>query len=152
MLEFDHIGSKSGAVSQMRHFGANLERLAHEVAQCEVVCANCHRRRTASRGSWIRRDGNWRTRLSGCRPEIVRNLRFVYETLEEFPCIDCGEQDICVLEFDHIGPKQAPVMRLAMTGSSLKRLANEVAQCEIRCANCHRRRNCKGSRVSANAA
>jgi hypothetical protein len=39
-----------------------------------------------------------------------------------------------------------------MQGHRLRAVANEIAQCEIRCANCHRRRHCQGSRVSANAA
>jgi hypothetical protein len=31
-----------------------LERLADEIAKCDVLCANCHRRRTAQRASWKR--------------------------------------------------------------------------------------------------
>ena len=79
------------------------------------------------------------------RPEVARNLRFAYETLEEFPCIDCGEQDICVLEFDHIGPKRMPVMQLAMGGYGWAMLKAEIAQCEIRCGNCHRRRHARAA-------
>jgi hypothetical protein len=45
-----------------------------------------------------------------------------------------------VLEFDHVFCKTASVMRLARDGASLKRLNDEVARCELRCASCHRRR------------
>jgi hypothetical protein len=53
VLEFDHVGDKSFAIG-----GAIRERLwrsiEQEMAECEVVCANCHRRRTARRGGFAR--------------------------------------------------------------------------------------------------
>lgn len=65
----------------------------------------------------------------------------VYEYLEAHPCIDCGESDPVVLDFDHVrGAKVADVKRL-VAGShvSLRRVLEEIAKCEVRCANCHRR-------------
>jgi hypothetical protein len=44
-----------------------------------------------------------------------------------------------VLEFDHVGPKGATVTQLARDGASLARLRKEIARCEVRCVNCHRR-------------
>ena len=56
-------------------------------------------------------------------------------------CVDCGERDIRVLEFDHVrGKKVANISTLATTGSCWRRIAEEIAKCEIRCANCHRRK------------
>lgn len=60
--------------------------------------------------------------------------------LEERPCVDCGESDPVVLEFDHVrGEKKANVSGLMGRRGSLIRLQEEVAKCEVRCANCHRR-------------
>jgi hypothetical protein len=62
--------------------------------------------------------------------------------LAEHPCVDCGEADPEVLDFDHIpgrGPKLANVSVLLQQHYSLRRLIAEVALCEVRCANCHRR-------------
>jgi hypothetical protein len=58
------------------------------------------------------------------------------------PCVDCGEKDIRVLEFDHLDPstKHLPVAVLARGGFSLRRVIEEVSRCDVRCANCHRRR------------
>jgi hypothetical protein len=45
-----------------------------------------------------------------------------------------------VLDFDHIGIKRRGVVQLAMRECSLANLEREIAECEVRCANCHRRR------------
>jgi len=49
VLEFDHLdpSRKTRALSDGHHFGWSLEKLLKEAEKCEVVCANCHRRRTA---------------------------------------------------------------------------------------------------------
>ena|SRR3989344_151305 len=61
------------------------------------------------------------------------------------PCIDCGESDITVLEFDHIGkiPKFKAVSHLLRARSSLEQIQKEINKCEVRCANCHRRKTAK---------
>src|SRR3546814_12943116 len=50
VLEFDHLRDKVGNVSAMVHSN-ELWRLVDEIEKCEVVCANCHRRRTARRAN-----------------------------------------------------------------------------------------------------
>jgi hypothetical protein len=69
-----------------------------------------------------------------------RNVDFAYTVLERSGCVDCGTHELCVLEFDHVGRKRATVIRLATSGCSLARLRTEIATCEVRCGNCHRRR------------
>lgn len=50
VLEFDHIGSdKTLHVSTMCYRPMSLDRIKKEIQKCELVCANCHRVRTASR-------------------------------------------------------------------------------------------------------
>jgi hypothetical protein len=138
VLEFDHIGPKTADVAKLVHEGYALSRLEAEVGMCELVCVNCHRRRTA------RRAGTWRTDpdrpdTTG-RPLRHRNLRFVADYLRRARCADCGESDIVVLDFDHVGVKRGSVLTLAIDEHSLGSLRREIAQCEVRCANCHRRR------------
>ena len=57
-------------------------------------------------------------------------------------CIDCGEEDPIVLDFDHIEreTKFKGVARMLSGHYSWKSLLKEIAKCEIRCANCHRRK------------
>lgn len=56
-------------------------------------------------------------------------------------CIDCGEKDPIVLEYDHVdGSKIAAISRLVSQNASIDVIRAEIEKCEIRCANCHRRR------------
>lgn len=65
---------------------------------------------------------------------------FVVEYLSKHPCIDCGEKDIVVLEFDHKQDKIEAISRMTRGFYSLDTIVNEIKKCEVRCANCHRRK------------
>jgi hypothetical protein len=73
--------------------------------------------------------------------ETVNTLR-VIEYLLLHPCVDCGETDIIVLQFDHRAgaEKVMEVGRLVARCSGWARIAAEIAKCDVRCANCHQRR------------
>lgn len=54
-------------------------------------------------------------------------------------CVDCGNNDIRVLEFDH----KEGLDKIDNVGNMLyrncwKTILKEIDKCEIRCANCHR--------------
>ncbi|HKS69046.1 MAG TPA: hypothetical protein VJQ45_01400 [Ktedonobacterales bacterium] len=68
---------------------------------------------------------------------------FVVEYLRHHPCVDCGESDIVVLEFDHLRDKFLEVSALCVGGYSLEAVKREIDKCEVVCANCHRRRTAK---------
>lgn len=48
VMEFDHVRGKKLSNLSETH-GWSLRRIAAEIAKCDLVCANCHRIRTASR-------------------------------------------------------------------------------------------------------
>ena len=60
VLEFDHRDSvaKVADVSALMRRAVSQRMLEAELQKCDVVCANCHRRRTAERG------GFWRQAVS----------------------------------------------------------------------------------------
>lgn len=69
----------------------------------------------------------------------VENRQRLYEYLSAYPCVDCGCEDIRVLEFDHIrGSKKKSISRLLSTDASWEIIQTEIDKCEVRCANCHR--------------
>jgi hypothetical protein len=78
------------------------------------------------------------------RNQIVRQQRAAHliEFLSSNPCVDCGENDPTVLEFDHVAGKDFTIgERLRDTRWEL--VLAEIAKCDVVCANCHRRRTAK---------
>jgi len=138
ILEFDHLHAKKDTISSLVCHGASLARLSEEIGLCEVVCVNCHRLRTARRQGSRRLGGTFIG--STARPLRDRNLRFLFEKLRATGCVDCGERELVVLDFDHVKGKTASVSALARRECSIARLEEEIAKCEVRCANCHRRK------------
>ncbi len=68
----------------------------------------------------------------------LKSYQMLNEYLASHPCVDCGESDPVVLEFDHVGAKEADVAYLIQR-RSWERVMKEIANCEVRCANCHRK-------------
>lgn len=71
-----------------------------------------------------------------------RNMDFVIDYLNKNPCIDCGECDFRVLEFDHKLPadKVGNICDMSRKGYSIEKIKIEIEKCCVRCANCHRRK------------
>lgn len=79
-----------------------------------------------------------RVRRHALMGEINERL---FEYLEQNPCVDCGESDPVVLEFDHVrGKKLYNVSAMSALVLSWKTILKEIEKCEVRCANCHRRK------------
>ena len=53
-------------------------------------------------------------------------------------CVDCGNHDIRVLEFDHVrGTKLDGIGSMIRRGRSMAAVEAEIEKCEVRCKNCH---------------
>ncbi len=76
-------------------------------------------------------------------------LEETYQRLLDYfqshPCVDCGETAPVVLEFDHIDRKEKlmEVSRLVRFQRPWRIISAEINKCEVRCANCHRRKTAK---------
>jgi DNA-directed RNA polymerase beta' subunit len=72
----------------------------------------------------------------------VETDNYLKEYLLNNPCIDCGESNIVVLEFDHTNKfkKFKAVSSLVRHRYPIEIVKREVAKCEVRCANCHRKK------------
>jgi hypothetical protein len=140
VLEFDHVVDKICDIARLVHEGASPEVIEMEIEWCDVVCANCHRRRTrAQRRAARAPDYEERLLKSG----VGRKVAHVRKRLADAGCADCGEADPEVLEFDHVEPKLANVGKLVWANASIERIDEEIARCQVRCVNCHRLRTAR---------
>jgi hypothetical protein len=57
---------------------------------------------------------------------------------EDSGCVDCGESNHIVLDFDHLRDKKYNISRMIHDGFSWSAIKKEIAKCEVVCANCHR--------------
>jgi len=72
-----------------------------------------------------------------------RARRYILDYLSTHPCVDCGESDPIVLEFDHVRGKNKDIARLVMDGYSIDTIQREIDLCQVRCRNCHARKTAK---------
>lgn len=144
VLEFNHIDPalKSGNISEMIRTGTSVRRLQAEIAKCEVLCANCHQQHTI-RG----KTAHYKTVASTLGPSWRqaanrRNAALVLQHLRSAACVDCGSGDPLVLQFDHRpgAGKVKDIASYVSSGSQTSLLVQEMSKCDVRCANCHRRR------------
>ena len=58
----------------------------------------------------------------------------------EHPCVDCGNKDPRVLEFDHRNPeeKKFGVAYMVRNEFGWETIMKEIQKCDVRCSNCHR--------------
>jgi len=100
-------------------------------------CRSCSRR-------WYLR--NRAAHIANVGRRNVGHRQRVWELLAEYfedhPCVDCGESDVRCLEFDHRdrATKSSSISRLVRNFSSWNAILAEIEKCDVRCANCHRRR------------
>lgn len=77
------------------------------------------------------------------RQKRIQLRAWIRDHLAAHPCVDCGEADPVVLEFDHRDPssKVGNIGDIVnRSGWGLPRLEAEIAKCDVRCCNCRRRR------------
>lgn len=129
------------------------------------VCPRCSKSKEVN-------DFNWRSKTKGTKQSICkecqrqiniehyknnskdykrRSQEFRIKLKEKFAewlsdkvCVDCGETDPVVLDCDHVkGDKQANISEMLNDARPWQIILEELSKCEIRCANCHRRKTAK---------
>lgn len=117
-------------------------------------------------------DFNWRSKSKGTKQSLCRecqrqiNIEHYKKNSEDYKrrsqefrvklkekfaqwlsdkaCVDCGETDPVVLDCDHVrGDKQANIAEMLNDARPWDVILEELSKCEIRCANCHRRKTAK---------
>lgn len=108
----------------------------------DYLCRLCRRKKWQEYYGLANRD-NFRRRGKTFRLRAGLAIRsFIQSYLQGHPCVDCGEADIMVLEFDHVrGKKHFTISDFSRVTYSLTKVKTEIEKCDVRCANCHRRKH-----------
>ena len=106
-------------------------------------CKPCQRQ--YCRAHYLRnKESHNKRRYANNKRYLHRNHEFIKGYLATHYCVDCGESDPVVLEFDHVGAdKLWEVAHMVRSAYPLHRIKAEILKCEVRCANCHRRKTAR---------
>lgn len=103
-------------------------------------CQQGHRRNSYSNHREAARLSNdeWTRKAVGVAKE------YIYDYLLSHPCVDCGNNNVLVLTFDHVrGTKKDILANMVGRGRSIETIKEEIEKCEVVCFNCHMRREHK---------
>lgn len=101
--------------------------------KCQAAYRRAHY--LANRDTYIRRE------VARIKRYRLENRQLMLAYLRGHPCVDCGESDPVMLEFDHRDPSLKKGYVSVMAAHKPWRLVLvEIAKCDVRCANCHQRR------------
>jgi hypothetical protein len=129
--------SRCGELKTFEDFSGRRKK----VGQRDSLCRPC-------------RSANGREHYLANRPRYIEQARIQKQALqlerttylltyfETHPCVDCGERDPVVLEFDHLRDKSFAIGP-ALSRRSWQAILDEMEKCEVVCANCHRRRTAR---------
>jgi hypothetical protein len=111
------------------------------IGQRDNMCRPCraeyhHEHYLANKAQYVANAAESKRRLRLARTQ------WLLEYFESHPCIDCGETDPVVLEFDHLRDKAFDVGQ-ALPYRNWSSILAEIEKCEVVCANCHRRRTAR---------
>lgn len=103
------------------------------------ACKTCFRKRM--RTEYRKNKFYYTNKANIRRRELSKKL---LEFLNGKSCVDCGEDDLVVLDFDHArGKKDREVSNMIRDGIGWTKILKEIKKCDICCSNCHRRRTAK---------
>jgi hypothetical protein len=90
-----------------------------------------------------------KARRAGGRGRGSKYWAYLMSHLQSHPCVDCGETDPLVLQFDHRdGTMKVDAVGRMVNRANWSSLLAEIAKCDVRCANCHRLRTAEHARWS----
>lgn len=124
--------SRCSGVFDIEYFGWRYKRKKKVVQPYCPECSKAYRREHyyGNRAAYKRRA---KVRTAAFRKQ---SRAFLADFLRTHPCVDCGTNDLRVLEFDHVRGRKVKGV-CAMLDHSIETIKVEIAKCEVRCKNCH---------------
>jgi hypothetical protein len=105
----------------------------------QSTCKEC--KRNADNRHYAENPDRRKSIRSSVNEQRDLRLQHLNQYKKRYGCVDCGEKDPVVLDFDHVkGSKKDNISSMAMNGLSWEAIFAEIEKCEVVCANDHRRR------------
>lgn len=106
----------------------------------QYICKECDR--TRAKQLYQNNKEHYKKLIKINKKKYTQALNdFLINYLKTHPCVDCSESDIRCLDFDHVrGEKFKNISIMRNETYSLNKLKLEIDKCEVRCANCHRKK------------
>lgn len=104
-------------------------------------CKDC---KNKSIEEYRKNDAGYHKRKSAKQRERrVSTRQKIWNFLKDHPCVDCGETNPIVLDFDHQRDKLFNIGDAVRRGFGWHAISEEIKKCLVRCANCHRIKTAK---------
>jgi len=96
-------------------------------------------RRNSKRHYWANPEAKRAKNLVIRNRQIQRDREYIKSVKDMVSCVDCGvAYPHYVMQFDHTSDdKSHNISDMVSDGKSIKSIDEEIAKCEIVCANCH---------------
>ena len=119
----------------LEEFGMHLK---NGIRVPNAWCRNCKREYDRKKKRELYLDDSARKEVTE-RNKAIRaaSRKILNQYLLSHHCVECGESDKRVLDFDHDDPSTKHKNVTELLGSP-KLLIKEIAKCTVRCGNCHR--------------
>ncbi len=88
------------------------------------ICRECQRKQ---KQDWYQehREEHIKAKYEYVKIRRASAKQYVYDYLSTYPCVHCGERDVRVLEFDHLGEKDNSIAEMVAEGVSVAMLERE---------------------------
>jgi len=123
---------KCGNTYNIEMFAKNKSRSDGHNSMCKQCMKSYDKERFATMER-SERDRRNKRRIS----RRIQHIQLVIDYLSDKQCIDCGNANQIVLEFDHKYNKDYNVADM-LGNYKWEVILEEILKCDIRCANCHR--------------
>jgi len=126
---------KCGDTKPEKLFVKNYKKNSKSYGKPSTLCKKCKNKTNNKSPSQKRAKLN----------KKIKNQKFLFDFLKDKSCVDCGETNILVLQFDHLDgtEKLKGICEMIIRSISQETIKKEIEKCEIVCANCHTIRTMK---------
>jgi hypothetical protein len=106
---------------------------------CQTACKSCCKKR---HNAYYQKNAERHKKVARVwNAKRLAETKEIAQTAKKGGCIVCGETEYVCLDFHHLDPneKEFNIGRALRGEKSLEMLRDEIAKCEVLCANCHRK-------------